>query len=101
MPEYFLILLFLAVFSITLHLKYKLQLFRSKRHRYVFFTITFVVGMIWDSLAITRGHWSFGADYLLGIKGGILPLEEYFFFIIFPYALLVLYKLTDKKLAHL
>jgi len=47
--------------------------------------------IVWDSIAVVRGHWSFNPEYILGIHFLELPIEEWFFFISVPYASLLIY----------
>jgi lycopene cyclase domain-containing protein len=43
--------------------------------------------LIWDAYAISKGHWFFDREQMLGIVGPLnIPLEEYLFFIIVPLA---------------
>lgn len=43
--------------------------------------------LIWDAYAISKGHWFFDRDQMLGIVGPFnIPLEEYLFFIVIPMA---------------
>ena len=43
--------------------------------------------LIWDAYAISKGHWFFDREQMLGIIGPLnIPLEEYLFFIIVPLA---------------
>lgn len=43
--------------------------------------------LIWDAYAISQGHWWFSSEQTLGIIGPFsIPLEEYLFFIIIPFA---------------
>ena len=43
--------------------------------------------LAWDAYAIAQGHWFFDRDQMLGIIGPFnIPLEEYLFFIIIPFA---------------
>lgn len=43
--------------------------------------------LIWDAYAISQGHWFFDREQILGIYGPFsIPLEEYLFFIIVPFA---------------
>jgi lycopene cyclase domain-containing protein len=43
--------------------------------------------LLWDAYAISKGHWFFDRDQMLGIVGPLnIPLEEYLFFIVIPMA---------------
>jgi lycopene cyclase domain-containing protein len=48
----------------------------------------FIVFIIWDAFAVSRGHWSFNENYITGIKIFSLPVEEILFFIIIPFCAL-------------
>jgi lycopene cyclase domain-containing protein len=64
----------------------------------VVLSLTFViVGTIWDSYSVSQGHWFFNEESLIGIKLGILPIEEYLFFIVVPYFCISVYKLMEKR----
>jgi hypothetical protein len=43
---------------------------------------------------------SFADEFLLGPRIGLLPIEEYGFFIIVAYFVLVVYKSIEKRLKH-
>ena len=46
--------------------------------------------LIWDAYAISKGHWYFDREQMLGIVGPLnIPLEEYLFFIVVPMAALL------------
>ena len=96
MPEYLLILIVVFLVSFFIHRLSKVTIFISKRHLFIFFGIIFVIGTIWDQLAIGRGHWSFGAEFLVGSYLGLMPIEEYIFMIIVVYFALVIYRITEK-----
>ena len=95
--EYFIILL--AVFSIGLFLEktQHIHLYRNRQERLEIILLFFIVGIIWDSFAVYRGHWIFPQEKTLGITIGFLPLEEYLFFLIIPYMVLTIYKFIDSK----
>lgn len=59
--------------------------------------IFLLVEVVWDHVAIGRGHWFFGEQFLLGPRIGLMPIEEYGFTLIIPYFVLVLYKLVEKR----
>lgn len=98
MPEYTLILLSLLLVSIFLHWEYKLKIFKSRSHAFTFFTFLFLVGAVWDYIAISRGHWSYGEKFLLGPHFASIPIEDYSFFLVLPYFGLVLWKFIEQSL---
>lgn len=58
----------------------------------------FVIGVVWDSFTIWRGHWLFPAGKNLGIVIGNMPLEEYLFALIVSSFILTIYKVFDARL---
>lgn len=53
------------------------RIFKGMRVRIlIYFILAYVIGMIWDYIATTRGHWVFSKEALLGIYIGIIPLED-------------------------
>lgn len=97
MPEYSIILLFFLAVALYIQKQYKLRLFNNTIHLVVVSAMLFLVGVVWDHIAIGRGHWYFGEQYLLGPRIGLMPIEEYGFTLIMPYFVLVLYKWIEKK----
>ena len=57
----------------------------------------FIIGVLWDTFAIWRGHWVFPAGNNLGIVIGLMPIEEYLFILVLPYFILTIYKIIDSK----
>jgi len=96
--EYLIILIILLLISIFLEWKYRIHLYQSKKERLWIPIIFFIIGVLWDSWAVYRGHWNFEGQGLIGIKIGYLPLEEYLFFLIFPYFLLTTYRFFKKEI---
>lgn len=46
-----------------------------------------VIFIIWDFYAVSRNHWVFDKNQVLGIYGPLkIPLEEFLFFLIVPLA---------------
>lgn len=52
---------------------------------------TSIAYIIWDIIATHTGVWKFNNVFLLGNYIGNLPVEEYIFFIVVPYACLFIY----------
>jgi lycopene cyclase domain-containing protein len=100
MPEYVLILLLLLLVAIFLHRLNKITIFGSKLFIFIYFSIALLFGTTWDHFAISRGHWSFGEKFLLGPRIGLMPIEEFGFFIVMAYFVLVVYKSLEKHLKN-
>lgn len=49
------------------------------------------VFLIWDEWFTVQGVWGFNPDYLVGVYGFSLPMEEWLFFLTVPYACLFIY----------
>lgn len=97
--EYLIILLVLLVISIFLDWKYRMKLYNSRKERIIIPLVFLIIGTVWDNFAISRGHWSFeGSTGLIGIRIGLIPLEEYLFFLIIPYFILTVYKALKKEI---
>ena len=95
--EYSAILLLLLVVTFILEKSNHIHLYHSRKERLEIVGLFFIIGVIWDTFAIWRGHWFFPADKTLGITIGLMPLEEYFFILIIPYFVITVYKLIDSK----
>lgn len=61
-----------------------------------------VVFLVWDVIAIARGHWTFHPGYTTGWSlPGELPVEELVFFVVIPICALLTYESVDRVLAML
>jgi len=96
--EYFFILLFILLITFLLEKKYKVHLYHSRKERFIIILLFFMIGVLWDTFAIWWGDWIFPDGKTLGIRIGLMPLEEYLFILIIPYSILTIYKLLDAKL---
>lgn len=95
--EYFILLLIVFIFTLVLEKTQHIHLYRNRQERLEIVLIFFIVGVLWDSFAVYRGHWVFPKNMTLGITVGLLPLEEYLFFLIIPYFILTIYRYIDSK----
>jgi|TARA_Y100000310_G_C20693967_1_gene824186 lycopene cyclase domain-containing protein len=94
--EYLLIEIVIFVFFFALHRYFKLKLFQNTKQTILFFAFLFVLGIVWDSLAVFRGHWVFPGSGLVGITIFLLPIEDYLFMILVPYLVLVSKGVIEK-----
>jgi len=54
--------------------------------------------LFWDFLATWKGTWSFNPQYVLGIYVINLPIEEVLFFVVTPFATLLIYDFVQEKM---
>lgn len=69
------------------------------RWPYAFFSIVIAATpfIIWDIL-VTGRHWFFNANYVLNLRLGSLPLEEWLFFFTVPFACLFTWEMIIRYL---
>ena len=88
MSEYLLILMALAAITGCTHAYIRVKsskgLFNSPWQTLTFFEFMYIVGLVWDRVAVERGHWSFNPEMVTGYFLG-LPVEEHLFFLVVPY----------------
>ncbi len=60
-----------------------------------------VVFVVWDLIAIARGHWTFTERYVTGweIPGGV-PVEELAFFVAIPICALLTFEASRRTLGR-
>ncbi len=55
--------------------------------------------VVWDAVAIARGHWSFSAMYVTGWRlPGDIPIEELTFFVVIPICTLLTFETVRRLL---
>lgn len=94
-PTYFLILLGMLSISFVVHKQKNLQLFVNLKHFLLYFTVIFISGLVWDYFSVSQRIWLFPEGGTLGLRIGLLPIEEYLFFAIVPYFGLVTHKFLE------
>ena len=82
------LLLDIASFSIPFLFSFhpKLKFYKYWKPLVLGTLITIFIFIPWDILFTINNIWGFNNDYLIGIKIFSLPLEEWLFFILIPYA---------------
>lgn len=96
--RYILILLVILLFAFFLHKKFKIKVFRNYKHWLYYSSLMFFLGLVWDYYSVSQGIWIFPIGNTLGVRIGVLPIEEYMFFLIVPYFGVVAYKLLEDRL---
>lgn len=93
---YLLVQLGFLFVGILLVWKYDLKMFKSWKHGVVTLLGIFLLVIIWDSLAVFYGWWSFSRLGMIGVNIGLLPLEEYTLAVIVPWFVIVFYKFVER-----
>jgi len=71
---------------------YHEHLFKHLKARIMWALVFLFIGTVWDQYAIPYHHWDFTGKGILGIYIGVIPLEEFLWFLIVPYFCLTVYK---------
>jgi len=96
--EYLFTLILVLIVSIVVHYRYEVTLFRKRATTILMFLIFIIIGMLWDTIGVERGFWTYPKENNVGIIVLGLPIEEFLFYIIIPYFVLVVYRvLTSNK----
>lgn len=98
--EYLFILVGLLVLTASLHWAFRVNLYANKNQAAITIGIFFLVGVVWDTLAISRGHWLFPPEHHTGWIIGKMPFEEYLFMLIQPYFIMVVYNIIKSKFSN-
>lgn len=86
MSLYLIILLFSLAGPLALSFEKNLKLYTRWKYLLPAIVVTMIVFVVWDIIFTHRGYWFFNPIYNSGIYINKLPLEEYLFFLVIPYA---------------
>ncbi len=86
MSLYLIILIFSLAGPLALSFEKNLRLYKRWKYLLPAILITMFIFVAWDIIFTHLGYWFFNPIYNSGIYINKLPLEEYLFFIVIPYA---------------
>ena len=98
---YLIILAIYFLVALALHKVMKIKLYDKAREKnivFVWFTTIFISGLICDLFATYKQIWIFPGNGIIGLRFFWLPIEEFLFFMVVPYFVLVLYEVLNKIL---
>lgn len=94
-------LLFTVMGSFWLEILFKVGVLRRVKRWLLSIIPTALIFLVWDYYAVTRGHWKFDKEQVVGIYGPAgIPLEEFLFFIVVPLAGLMTIEAVRKRRPH-
>ena len=94
-------LLFTVIGSFWLEIFIKVGVLRRFKRWLLSIIPTALIFLVWDYYAVTRGHWKFDKEQVVGIFGPAgIPLEEFLFFIVVPLAGLMTIEAVRKRRPH-
>ncbi len=89
MQQYYYLLLDILSFCIPFLFSFERKRMHFIRYWKPFFSAILIVGLFfiaWDIWFTHMGVWGFNDEYLIGVRIVGMPLEEYLFFLLIPYA---------------
>ena len=101
MDRYQYLLLMAACAAVTLPLEFvfRARVYRRPRRLLRAMWLPVAAYVVWDLVAIARGHWSFDDRYVTGWElPGALPVEELTFFVVIPLCALLTFEASRRTL---
>jgi len=91
-PYHYLILLLGSVaFPLAFSFESRMKFYRKWKALFKGIFVMMLLFIPWDIWFTDIGVWSFNDDYVTGLKIWLLPIEEWLFFILIPYACLFIH----------
>jgi lycopene cyclase domain-containing protein len=79
-------------FPLVLSFDKKVAYYKLWKHIWLPMLATGLFFIIWDILFTQHGVWFFNGEYIIGCKIAGLPIEEWLFFLVVPYACVFIYE---------
>ena len=92
-----------ACLALTLPLEFVFRacVYRRPRRLLRAMAVPVAVFVVWDLVAIARGHWTFNDRYVTGwALPGALPVEEVAFFVAIPVCALLTFEASRRTLGR-
>lgn len=86
MSLYLIILIFSLAGPLAMSFEKNLRLYKRWKYLLSAISITMLIFVVWDIIFTHMGYWFFNPIYNSGVYINELPLEEYLFFMVIPYA---------------
>ncbi len=85
--------------TLPLEFVFRARVYRRPRRVVRAMAVPVAVFVVWDLIAIARGHWTFTERYVTGWElPGDLPVEELAFFLVIPVCALLTFEASRRTL---
>ena len=98
--QYLLLMGLCLVVTLPLELLLGARVWARPRRLLAALAVPVAVFVVWDVVAIARGHWTYSPRYVTGWDLGNLPLEELVFFVVIPICGLLTYEAVRRMLTE-
>ena len=97
--QYLLIMAACAAITLPLEFVFRARVYRRPRRLLRAMWLPVAMYVVWDLVAIARGHWTFDERWVTGweLPGG-LPVEELAFFVVIPLCALLTFEASRHTL---
>lgn len=89
------LMLFSILYPLAQSFEWRLKLYKKWRSIFKGIVLMSIIFIPWDIWFTKKGVWWFREDYITGFKLFDLPLEEWMFFLIVPYACVFIYEVLN------
>ncbi len=95
--QYLALMAMCVLVTLPLELVLGARVWRRPRRLVRALALPFVIFVVWDVIAIRRGHWSYDPRYVTGWDLPFdLPIEEVVFFVVIPICGLLTYEAVQR-----
>ena len=99
--QYLLLMGACLVVTLPLEFVFRARVYRRPRRLVRAMALPVAIFVVWDLLAIARGHWTFTERYVTGWElPGSLPVEEFVFFLVIPVCALLTFEASRRTLGR-
>ena len=99
--QYLAVLAACLVVTLPLEFVFRARVYRRPARLLRALALPVLVFVVWDLVAIARGHWTFAERYVTGWElPGDLPVEELAFFVVIPVCALLTFEASRRTLGR-
>ena len=99
--QYLAVLAACLVVTLPLEFVFRARVYRRPVRLLRALALPVLVFVVWDLVAIARGHWTFAERYVTGWElPGDLPVEELAFFVVIPVCALLTFEASRRTLGR-